>query len=167
MANYLMYGRILWSALLNRKTASRTITQEIGMFSARPVSSRTVRLRLQQRGLSAWRPLPRFSLKMQHRERQWLWWTEQGNWWHDWYNIVFLDKSRFSVHYSDSHISVWRLWGDQTSPAWIRYQHRGPAPSMMVCAAIGYTTLTSLIRIDGNLNADQYISEMCSGCAFL
>ena len=40
------------------------------------------------------------------------------------------------------------------------YRYRGPAPGVMVWAAIGYTTSTFLIRIDGNLNADRYISDI-------
>lgn len=151
---------IVRSALQNRTTTSRTISQETGMFAARPVSARTVRRRLQQRGLSSRRPLLRLPLTMQHRERRRLWCAERQSWIQEWHNVVFSDESRFCVQYSDGRIRVWRLRGDRTSPACIRYRHRGPAPGVMVWAAIGYTTRTSLVRIDGTLNADRYISDI-------
>ena len=42
----------------------------------------------------------------------------------------------------------------------IRYPHRYLAPSGMARAAIGFTKIPSLVLIDGNLNADWYISHI-------
>ena len=42
------------------------------------------------------------------------------------------------------------------SAACIRSRHRGLVLGMMVWTAIGYTTRTSLVRIESNLNADWY-----------
>ena len=61
------------------------------------------------------------------------------------------------MQYSDDYIRVWRLRGERTLPACIRYRSIGPAPGVMVWAAIGYTTRTSLVPIDCNLNTDHYI----------
>ena len=36
---------------------------------------------------------------------------------------------------------------------------RSPKPGVIVWAAIEHTTRTSLVRIDGNLKADRYISD--------
>ena len=47
-----------------------------------------------------------------------------------------------------------------TSAACIRYQHRGLSPGVMVSVTTGYTTHTSLLRIDSNLNADGYSSDI-------
>ena len=46
---------------------------------------------------------------------------------------------------------------NHTSFACIRYWHKGPASSVMVWTATGYTH-TSLVRIDANLNANRFIS---------
>ena len=45
------------------------------------------------------------------------------------------------------------------SPACIRYWHSSPELYVMVWAAIGLMARTSLVRIDGNFNADSYISD--------
>ncbi|GFS63266.1 hypothetical protein TNCV_1496701 [Trichonephila clavipes] len=63
----------------NRTTTSRNISQEMGMFATRSAYACTVRRRLQQRGLSAQRPLLRLLLTMQHREERRLWCTERQN----------------------------------------------------------------------------------------
>ncbi|XP_035216638.1 UDP-N-acetylglucosamine transporter-like [Stegodyphus dumicola] len=55
---------------------------------------------------------------------------------------------------------MWRLRGDHTLPVCIRYQHRGPAPGVMVWAAIRYMPRTSLVRIYGNMSADWYTSDI-------
>ena len=46
-----------------------------------------------------------------------------------------------------------------TWPASIRCRCRGLEPIVMVWAAIGYTTCTSLVLIDSSLNTEWYISE--------
>ncbi|GFU04338.1 hypothetical protein TNCV_864361 [Trichonephila clavipes] len=66
--------QIVRSALKNHATTSRTFRQEtMGKYAASSLSTRTIRQRLQQRGLSARRPLLRLPLTMQHRERRRLW----------------------------------------------------------------------------------------------
>ena len=57
------------SALLSSITTSPIISQKMGMFAARPVSSCTMRRRLQQRGVTARRLLLRLTLTMQNKER--------------------------------------------------------------------------------------------------
>lgn len=49
---------------------------------------------------------------------------------------------------------------DCSLPAWIQYWHKDPAPGVMVWTAVGYMACTSLVWIDSNLNADQYISDI-------
>ena len=62
------------------------------------------------------------------------------------------------MQFSDSRIRVWKLRGDNTSTACIRFRHRGPATGVINRAAIFYTTWTSLVWIYLNLNADRYFS---------
>ncbi|GFV13382.1 HTH_Tnp_Tc3_2 domain-containing protein [Trichonephila clavipes] len=54
-------------ALMDRAVTSRALSQELGSF-AQQVSTRTVRRRLQQHGLSARRPWLRLPLTLHHRE---------------------------------------------------------------------------------------------------
>ncbi|GFX73054.1 transposable element Tcb1 transposase [Trichonephila clavipes] len=56
-------------ALMDRTATSRALSQELKLF-ARQVSTRTVRRRLQQHGLSAQRPWLRLPLKLHHRQER-------------------------------------------------------------------------------------------------
>ena len=164
MTNVPEERHIVSSALLSRTAKSRIIIQEMGMFETHLVSARRVRRRLQQCKLSVLRPLLLLPLTMQHRERRRLWYTERQSWvqeWQNifqWLNIVFTDKSRFYLPYSDGRIRIWRLRGDRTYPAFIRHRHRGHASCVMNWAATEYTACTSLLQIVSNLNAHWYIS---------
>ncbi|GFY10240.1 uncharacterized protein TNCV_2629191 [Trichonephila clavipes] len=62
-----------------------------------------------------------------------------------------------SMH-QDSRIHVWRHRGERTLAAIIRHRHTGPPSGVMVRSAIGYTSRSSLVRIDGTLNSARYIS---------
>ncbi|GFT46782.1 odorant receptor [Trichonephila clavipes] len=42
----------------------------------------------------------------------------------------------------------------------IHLRHTGPSPSVMVWGAIGYTSRSPLVRIDGTLNSARYISDL-------
>ncbi|GFT66581.1 transposable element Tcb1 transposase [Trichonephila clavipes] len=86
-----------------------------------------------------------------------LWCTEQQCWIQEWHNIIFSDKSWFCVHYSDGPIRAWRLQGDFSSLSCIWYWYRGPKLGVRVYVA---TTHVSIVRIDGNLNANQCISDI-------
>ncbi|GFX78528.1 uncharacterized protein TNCV_29681 [Trichonephila clavipes] len=44
-----------------------------------------------------------------------------------------------------------------TLVACIRHRHTGPSPSVMVWGAIGYTSRSPLVLIDGTLNSSRYI----------
>ena len=151
---------VVRSALQDRTATSRTLSQEMGLFAARQVSARTVRRRLEQHGLSARRPLLRLPLTLQHRDARRQWCAQRQNWIQEWHHVVFSDESRFCVQHHDGRIRVWRHRGERTWPACIRYRHTGPAPGVMVWAAIGYTTRTPLVRVVGNLNSQRYISQI-------
>ena len=130
------------------------------MFAVCLLSACTVHRLLQQRVLSARLPLLWLSLTMQHKERRRLCCTEQQSWIQEWQNVVFSDEFRFYMLYSDGCLRVWKLQGDRTLPAFVRYRHRGPEPSVMDWAAIGYKTRTSLTMTEGNFNIALYIFDI-------
>ncbi|GFW04114.1 transposable element Tcb1 transposase [Trichonephila clavipes] len=74
---------------------------------------------------------------------------------------AFLDaasQAEASPMHQDGRIRVrWRR-GDRTLAACIRHRHTGLSPDMMVWDAIGYTSQSPLVRIDGTLNSARYIS---------
>ena len=75
------------------------------------------------------------------------------------HNVLFSEESRFYVQYS-----VVSGGSEETSRRQLAFSigTRALAPDMIVSTAIGNTTRTSLVRIDGNLNADRYIFDTFS-----
>lgn len=127
-----------------------------GHFVAHPASAHMVRQRFQQHGLSVQQSLLQLSLTMQHRDGN----SSAPNAkdrYRKWHNVVLSDEFQFCMQYSDTHIRIWRLQRECLSPACIWYQHRVPAPGMIVWAAIGYMTYTFLVQTDGILNENWYI----------
>ncbi|GFV28817.1 uncharacterized protein TNCV_3987661 [Trichonephila clavipes] len=61
--------------------------------------------------------------------------------------------------YQDGRIRVQWHRSESTLAACIRHRHTGPSPSTMLWGAIGYMSLSPLIRIDGPLNSALDISE--------
>ena len=66
-----------------------------------------------------------------------------------------LDESRFNVSYNDGRIRVRRYAGER-----FLQRHRGPTPSVIVWDEIGYNMRSRLLRTEGNLNSNFYISEV-------
>lgn len=142
----------------DRSVTSRTIAQHMQSVTHHPVSARTIRRRLQQNGLSARRPLLRLSLTQNHRRLRRQWWDERRMWTAEWNEIVFTDESPFCLQHHDGRIRVWRHRGERMLNSFVMHRHTGPAPGIMVWSGIGYHSCTPLVRIDGTLNSQRYIS---------
>ncbi|GFW70545.1 uncharacterized protein TNCV_1623781 [Trichonephila clavipes] len=72
-----------------------------------------------------------------------------------------IDESRFCLQHQDGHIRVWQHRGERTFVECIHHRHTGPSPGVMVWGgAIGYTSQSPLVSIDGTLNSVRYISSV-------
>ena len=146
MANIQEDRHIVKQVLQYHITTSGTINQEIGMFAACLVSAPTMGRCLQQRGLSARRPLLWFFLTIKGRERN--------------YDLAALnDKAGYRNDPMSSFqtnpgsacrilIVVCMSGGfrrDCMSPACIRYSHKDPTLDVMASTASGYATRISLV----------------------
>ena len=142
---------ILWGQpLKNRLRTSRTISQEMGMFAVSSVYARAVhRLNSHYFGFP-WQC---------NIQRNGDWCVEWQSRIQEWHSVVFSVESRFCVQYSDGRVRGRRFQEDRTSPTCIPYRHSEPAFGVIVWKTIGYTTRTSLVRIESNLNADRHISD--------
>ncbi|GFU60896.1 uncharacterized protein TNCV_3372261 [Trichonephila clavipes] len=67
----------------------------------------------------------------------------------------FSDVLKFCLQHQDDRIRVWRPCGERTLAACIRLRHTEQSPSVM---AFGCTFRSPLVRIDGTLNSERYIS---------
>ncbi|GFS90103.1 transposable element Tcb1 transposase [Trichonephila clavipes] len=76
-------------ALIQRAASSRTIAQQIQSVTHHSVSTRTIRRRLHQSGMSARHLLLRLPLTGNHRHLPRQWWDERRAWTTEWNDIVF------------------------------------------------------------------------------
>ncbi|GFT24911.1 transposable element Tcb1 transposase [Trichonephila clavipes] len=67
-------------------------------------------------------------------------------------------ESRFCLQHQDGHIRVGLHRGERKLAAGIHLRHTSPSSGVMVWGAIGYTSRSPLVHIDGILNNARYIS---------
>ncbi|GFT30217.1 transposable element Tcb1 transposase [Trichonephila clavipes] len=135
-------------AVMDRSITSQTVALYIESVAHHSVSTRTIRHRLQQSGLSA-RPLTQNHRRL--RRRQWC--DESGICAAEWNEVVFTDESRICLHHHDGRIRFWRHRGERMLNSCVMHRHTGPAPGIMVWSGIGYHSRTPLVRIAGTLNS--------------
>ncbi|GFW35328.1 transposable element Tcb1 transposase [Trichonephila clavipes] len=90
------------------------------------VSARTIRHRLQQRGLSARRPLLGLPLTQNHRRLHRQWCDKRRMWVSEWNEVVFIDESRICLQHHDGRIRVWRHRGERMLNSYVMHRHVGP-----------------------------------------
>ncbi|GFW81538.1 transposable element Tcb1 transposase [Trichonephila clavipes] len=101
-------------------------------------------------------------LTSRHRHDRWEWATEHVNWRsNEWNNVLFSDKSRFSVHPDNRHIFIWRDHGSRNNPVFIHESVRFGSGGVLVYGYISIDRRTDLYIIrDGPLTARQYRDEI-------
>ena len=124
------------------------------------LSASIVRRRVLRAGILARIPLRRLPLSRDHQRPRLQWASERRHWRAEWRNVVFSDESRFNMSCNDDRIRVRRYAGERNLTACILQRHRGPTPSVMVWAAIGYNMRSRLLRIEGNMSSNRYIKEV-------
>ncbi|GFS86299.1 transposable element Tcb1 transposase [Trichonephila clavipes] len=152
--------KIVRMAVTERSDTSRTIAQHIESVTHHSMSARTIRRRLQQRGLSARRPLLGLPLTQNHIRLRHEWCDERRMWVAEWKEVVFTDESRICLQHHDGRIRVWRHRGERMLNSYVMHRHSGSAPGTMVWGGIRYPSRTPLERIVGTLNSQRYISEV-------
>ncbi|GFW47851.1 uncharacterized protein TNCV_251801 [Trichonephila clavipes] len=124
--------------------------------------ARTIRRRLQQRGLSARRPLLGLPLTQNHGCLRRQLCDERSMWAAEWNEVVFTDESRICLHHYGGRIRVCRHRRERM----LNNHHTGPAPDIMVWGGIGYHSRAPLVRIAGTLNSQRYISDVLEPVVF-
>ncbi|GFT67651.1 transposable element Tcb1 transposase [Trichonephila clavipes] len=99
--------QIVCMAVTDRSVTSRTVAQHIESVTHHSVSAHAIRRRLQQRGLSARRPLLGPCLLTQnHRRLHRQWCDERRMWVAEWNEVVFTDEPRICLQHHDGQIRV-------------------------------------------------------------
>ena len=83
-------------------------------------------------------------------------WTQN-----DWAPVLFTDKSRFCVDFTDRRARVWRTPNEHFAPVCVAEHDRFGGGSVMVWAGISAQGKTDLHVIDnGTLTALRYVNEI-------
>ena len=142
------------------QTAADTARATLGRHG-RPISSRTVRRRLSNQGLTCCRPYVGPVLTDRHRQARRNWAANNaflGR--HPWRNVVFSDESRFCVSHVDGRVRVYRRRGERYQDTCVVQHHRFGGPSVMVWGAITSDFRSQLVVINGNLTAQRYVNDV-------
>ncbi|GFV72044.1 transposable element Tcb1 transposase [Trichonephila clavipes] len=136
--------------------------QHLHSATGTTVSTQTVRNRLHGVGLYARRPMVCVRLISRHRRNRREWATEHMNWRrNECSNVLFSDKSRFSVHPDNRRIFIWRDRGRRNNPAFVHESVRFGGGGVLVYGGISIDGRTYLYIIRGGpLTARRYRDEI-------
>ncbi|GFU50751.1 transposable element Tcb2 transposase [Trichonephila clavipes] len=97
-----------------------------------------------------------------HSTAQRRWAAEHRDWeQHDWTQVLFTDKSRYSLECDTRRVLVWRDRGTQNNPAFVRERSQYRRAGWMVWGgiSIGGRTDMHMIR-NGTLTGRRYADEI-------
>ncbi len=140
--------------------ATHTAAVTPGMTNNR-ISAQTVRNRLGERGIRAYRPYVEPILTRRHRDVRREWTTERARWTRlQWNSVMFSDESRFCLRRADGRERVYRRRGERYADACVRQVDLFGGGSVMAWGGITFGSRTELLVVDGNLNAQRYCDEI-------
>lgn len=121
-------------------------------------SARTVRKRLFDLGLKAYRPRKKPLLTTSMKKKRLAWAKEHSNWTiQQWERVIFSDESKFNLHGSDGKQYVRRRSSETYHPDCIDTKVKFPV-SEMVWGCITSKGVGKLKFISGTVNAERYIA---------
>lgn len=130
--------------------------------AARRISAQTVINRLRDFGIKAYRPAIKVSLTDRHKRARLAWCLEHVNWNHQqWRRVLFTDESPFSLQRKRKRHHVYRRRGERYLESCIEERDRHPpGGKLMIWGGITFNSKTPLHVVQGNLTADQYITQI-------
>lgn len=147
------------SHLRNRfLTAEETATRTPGRHNNR-ICSATVRHRLKEDGIKAYRPYVGLVLTRQRRNVRLDWLNRHCPTrvsLQRWRSVLFTDESRFSLFRADGRQRVYRRKGERFDDSCVVERDRFGGGSVMVWGGISYGRKTPLVVINGNMDAVKY-----------
>ena len=139
-----------------------TLRRELQNATGVRFSTQTIRNRLHEAGLRSWRPAICIPLTRHHVQEHLEWARDHVTWaLNDWTPILFTDKSRFCVDFTDRRARVWRMRNERFAEVCIAEHDRCGRGSVMVWAGISAQGKMDLHVIDkGTLTAERYVNEI-------
>jgi transposase len=136
----------------NRMITAEDIARRTPGLANVLISGQTVPRRLRESGLRARRPVVGPILKQRHRITRLAWARARRRWQH----ILFSDKSRFSLRFSDARYRVYRRRGGLLTNQCVYESDRFGGGSVMIWAGIFHDGRTQLKIVQGILNVVKY-----------
>lgn len=140
----------------NTQSATR-LRQHLQRVAGVQVSAQTIRNRLHDAQVNAFRPRIVLPLTPRHRQARSAWCRIHQRWTRrQWGDVMFSDESRFELDFNDGRVRVWRHRGDRYHPDNMIAHHRFGRGSVMVWGGITSTGRTPLHVCQGNVNGVYY-----------
>ena len=125
------------------------------------VSSRTVRRRLREQGLTARKPACKPLLKQHHREARLAWAATHQRWTQaQWENVLFTDESSFSVSIDDNRLYCYRRKHERYLDECINQSLNRGYGSINVWGGIIGGRRLPLVSLDTRLTGETYINNI-------
>lgn len=126
------------------------------------VSVKTIRRALKGKGLGAYRRRQKFYLNHAAARRKWA--KEHREWTvKDWKRVVYSDESKFNLHGSDGNRWVWRERGKGFDRRYMDAHEKYGGGSVMVWGCMTQFGFERLVRIQGKMDAEKYVSILEDG----
>ena len=143
-----------------RMTAASTARRTIGIHN-RPVSDDTIINRLREAGIRARRPMRVPVLLPRHRAARLAWAIRHLRFTRaDWANVLFMDETKIKLNGSDGRLRVYRRTGERARDNCVLETQQFGGGSILVWAGISMHTKTQIVRVNGNLNARRYQTDI-------
>jgi transposase len=149
-------------SLRNRHMTAVKIRNQLERVREVNVNERTVRRRLGEANLGAYRPATGPELLRGHRVSRLLFAQEHLNWnLEQWKSVLFSDELRFALRSPDGRARVWRRPGERYAPCNFSERLSFNGRSIMVWGGFSWEARTQLVFIErGTLTAHRYIEEV-------
>ena len=150
------------TALRSRRVTSTVLKSELRTVRHHVISSRTVRRRLNEAGLSSRRPAKKPLLTRQHRVNRLRFARNHQHWTvHDWKKVLFSDETRVSLSSPDGRERVWRRAGERFASCNISPKIPFGGGSVMFWGGICFNGRTELVPIRvRSMDANFYLGNI-------
>jgi len=153
---------LLRTVKLNRREPLATITNKVNEVIPRNISHRTVRRRLKFYGYSRRRVRKTLTVSLVNRKKRVAWcrsklcWTVNQNW----KKVIFSDETQVVIG-NNQRVYVWRKSDELWRPECLGLRGASKV-SVMFWGCICYTSVGTLVEIDGTMNSEKYIETLDS-----
>lgn len=153
---------IVSNVLRNRFATAPTVRSRLFEVRNVSVSVRTIRRRLAERNLTAFRPARVPALTTDHRRARLQFARQFRNWtMGQWKTVLFSDESRVALSGPDGRQRVYRRPGERFAQCTVVETVGYQGGSVMVWGGISYEARTELVVFDrGSVNAQRYVEEI-------